>query len=115
MSATVLRSLQEPEQIEHKLSPVVASLNRVSKNYGEVQALRNVNLAIHAGELLALLGPNGAGKTTAVKLLLGLAKPTSGNVSVFGGNPVEAEFRTADGRHATGRKGSRDAARERAH
>jgi ABC-2 type transport system ATP-binding protein len=97
MSATVLRSLQEPEPMEHKPSPVVASLNRVSKNYGEVQALKDVNLAIHAGELLALLGPNGAGKTTAVKLLLGLAKPTSGNVSVFGGNPVEAEFRMRTG------------------
>ena len=98
MTATALRSLQESEQIGHLgLSPVVASLNRTSKNYGEVQALREVNLAIHAGELLALLGPNGAGKTTVVKLLLGLAKPTAGHVRVFGGNPVEAEVRMRTG------------------
>ena len=77
--------------------PIIASLNRVSKSYGEVEALRDVNLAIHSGELVALLGPNGAGKTTAVKLLLGLAKPTQGTVNVFGGDPVDADFRMRTG------------------
>jgi ABC-2 type transport system ATP-binding protein len=72
---------------------VVAQLQGVSKNYGEVKALRDVDLAIHAGELVALLGPNGAGKTTAVKLLLGLARPAAGTVSVFGGNPVHPQVR----------------------
>jgi ABC-2 type transport system ATP-binding protein len=76
---------------------VIASLRRASKNYGEVQALRQVDFAIRAGELVALLGPNGAGKTTAVKLFLGLAKPTTGTVSVFGGNPIHAEVRTRIG------------------
>jgi ABC-2 type transport system ATP-binding protein len=76
---------------------VIASLRRASKNYGAVQALRQVDFTIRAGELVALLGPNGAGKTTAVKLFLGLAKPTTGTVSVFGGNPVHAEVRTRIG------------------
>jgi ABC-2 type transport system ATP-binding protein len=76
---------------------VVASLQGVSKTYGAVHALKNVQLSIRAGELLALLGPNGAGKTTAVKLLLGLASPTAGQVSVFGGNPVQPEVRTRIG------------------
>jgi ABC-2 type transport system ATP-binding protein len=76
---------------------VIASLRRASKNYGEVQALRQVDFTIRAGELVALLGPNGAGKTTAVKLFLGLAKPTTGTVSVFGGNPIHAEVRTRIG------------------
>jgi ABC-2 type transport system ATP-binding protein len=77
--------------------PIVASLNQVSKNFGGVKALDNVNLDVRAGELVALLGPNGAGKTTAVKMLLGLAAPTSGTVSVFGGNPVHPEVRMKTG------------------
>ncbi len=98
MIAIVSRTLQEREQNGRRnASTIIASLNRISKTYGDVQALRDVDLAIHAGELLALLGPNGAGKTTAVKLLLGLAKPTAGNVTVFGGNPVDAEFRMRTG------------------
>jgi ABC-2 type transport system ATP-binding protein len=76
---------------------VIARLQGASKNFGEVQALRQVNFAVRAGELVALLGPNGAGKTTAVKLFLGLAKPTAGTVSVFGGNPIHAEVRTRIG------------------
>jgi ABC-2 type transport system ATP-binding protein len=75
----------------------VARLHGVSKNYGEVQALRNVDFSVRAGELVALLGPNGAGKTTAVKLFLGLASPATGTVSVFGGNPVHSEVRTRIG------------------
>jgi ABC-2 type transport system ATP-binding protein len=76
---------------------VIASLHGASKTFGEVQALRQVNFAVRAGELVALLGPNGAGKTTAVKLFLGLANPTSGTVSVFGGDPIHAEVRTRIG------------------
>ena len=77
--------------------PSIAQLRGVSKNYGEIQALRNLDLDIRAGELVALLGPNGAGKTTAVKLLLGLARPTRGSVSVFGGNPMDANVRLRTG------------------
>ncbi|MEJ2666710.1 MAG: ABC transporter ATP-binding protein [Deinococcales bacterium] len=65
----------------------IAELRNVRKHYGEVQALRGVDLQVHAGEVLALLGPNGAGKTTTVGLLLGLLKPTSGAVTLFGGDP----------------------------
>jgi ABC-2 type transport system ATP-binding protein len=76
---------------------VIASLHRASKNFGEVQALRHVDFAVRAGEVVALLGPNGAGKTTAVKLFLGLARPTTGTVNVFGGDPIHAEVRTRIG------------------
>ncbi len=72
---------------------VIASLNKASKSFGDVHALREVDFAVKAGELVALLGPNGAGKTTAVKLFLGLAKPSAGSVNVFGGNPIESEVR----------------------
>src|ERR1700730_325857 len=65
-----------------------ALMSKVSKNYGDVQALKNFDLEVRAGQLTAVLGPNGAGKTTAIRLLLGLARPTSGRVSVFGGDPT---------------------------
>jgi ABC-2 type transport system ATP-binding protein len=76
---------------------VVASLEAVSKNYGEVRALRNVNFTVRAGEVVALLGPNGAGKTTAVKLLLGLMQPNSGKARVFGGDPTNPQNRMRTG------------------
>jgi len=97
----MIAALQETQAVckkEHSNGgAVIASLRRASKNYGEVQALQQVDFTVRAGELVALLGPNGAGKTTAVKLFLGLAKPTTGAVSVFGGNPIDAEVRTRIG------------------
>jgi len=89
---------QEPRTAEAgETARVAAHLEQVSKNYGSVEALRQVNLDIRAGELVALLGPNGAGKTTAVHLLLGLARPGSGRVSVFGGDPSDPSMRTRIG------------------
>jgi len=76
---------------------VVASLEVVSKNYGEVRALRSVNFTVRAGQVVALLGPNGAGKTTAVKLLLGLIQPDSGKARVFGGDPTNPQNRMRTG------------------
>jgi ABC-2 type transport system ATP-binding protein len=77
--------------------PVVARLSNASKNYGAVKALRQVDLEVRQGEILAVLGPNGAGKTTAVKLLLGLAAPNAGSVSVFGGDPRNPDTRVRIG------------------
>jgi ABC-2 type transport system ATP-binding protein len=76
---------------------VVASLEGVSKNYGEIRALHNVNFTVRAGQVVALLGPNGAGKTTAVKLLLGLMQPHSGKARVFGGDPTNPQNRMRAG------------------
>jgi len=76
---------------------VVASLESVSKNYGEVRALRDVDFTVCAGQVVALLGPNGAGKTTAVKLLLGLMPPNSGKARVFGGDPTNPQNRMRAG------------------
>src|SRR5262245_37833490 len=78
-------------------APAVASLESVSKNYGDVRALQSVNFNVHAGEIVALLGPNGAGKTTAVKLLLGLMPPNTGKVRVFGADPSNPENRIRSG------------------
>jgi ABC-2 type transport system ATP-binding protein len=68
-------------------STEVAALKDVYKSYGNIRALQDVTLHIRAGEVLALLGPNGAGKTTAISLLLGLIRPTRGEVKLFGGDP----------------------------
>jgi len=54
------------------------------KAYGEVQALRNVNLKVPQHSIFGFLGPNGAGKTTLMKVLLGLSRPTSGTGTIFG-------------------------------
>ena len=68
---------------------MIAQLAGVTKKYGHVTALDDVGLMLEEGRVTALLGPNGAGKTTAVKLLLGLTRPSSGTVRLFGGDPTE--------------------------
>jgi ABC-2 type transport system ATP-binding protein len=62
----------------------------LTKSYGDVKAVRGVNISIHRGETLALLGPNGAGKTTTLDMMLGLTRPDSGTVSLFGSSPADA-------------------------
>jgi ABC-2 type transport system ATP-binding protein len=65
-------------------------LRGLTKSFGEVRAVRGIDLAIDAGETVALLGPNGAGKSTTIDMMLGLAKPDGGTVSVFGMDAQEA-------------------------
>lgn len=64
----------------------------IHKNFGQVQALKGVNLKIESGQIYGLLGPNGAGKTTLIRLLIGSTKPTSGSLSVLDLNPVKQKF-----------------------
>ncbi|MEV6999880.1 ABC transporter ATP-binding protein [Streptomyces sp. NPDC093982] len=68
----------------------VVGFDQVSKSYGDVRAVDGLTLALHPGETVALLGPNGAGKSTTLDLLLGLKRPDSGSVGVFGTDPREA-------------------------
>ena len=65
-------------------------LSRLSKSYGPVRAVRSIDLLIEPGETVALVGHNGAGKSTTIDMLLGLARPDSGTVSLFGMPPAEA-------------------------
>ena len=65
-------------------------LSRLSKSYGNVRAVRSVDLAIAPGETVAILGPNGAGKTTTIEMVLGLTRPDSGTVTLFGKSPAQA-------------------------
>ena len=94
LSGTTQATLNPPtSNLATTVSTKVAELRGVSKHYGAVQALEDVDLAVHAGEVVALLGPNGAGKTTAVGLLLGLLRPTAGEARLFGENPQNAASR----------------------
>jgi ABC-2 type transport system ATP-binding protein len=65
-------------------------LSQLSKSYGPVRAVRSVDLAIAPGETVAILGPNGAGKSTTIDMVLGLTRPDSGRVSLFGMSPARA-------------------------
>jgi ABC-2 type transport system ATP-binding protein len=65
-------------------------LQGVVKSYGEVRAVRGIDVSVAAGETVALLGPNGAGKSTTIDILLGLLRPDGGSVAVFGMRPEEA-------------------------
>jgi len=62
----------------------------LTKQFGSVQAIVDLNLRIMPGEIYGLLGPNGAGKTTTIKTLLGLLEPTSGSIKVAGFDPVKS-------------------------
>ena len=64
-------------------------IENLTKNYRAIQALKGVNLQVNEGELFAYLGPNGSGKTTTIKILTGLAYPTSGDAYVHGYHVVK--------------------------
>ena len=70
--------------------PLAIDMTGLHKSFGHVQAVQGVDLDIAAGEIVALLGPNGAGKTSTIDMILGLSRPTSGSVSIFGMQPHQA-------------------------
>jgi ABC-2 type transport system ATP-binding protein len=59
-------------------------LESIYKSYGDIKAVRGIELTLDKGEILGLLGPNGSGKSTTMKMVLGILKPDSGEVFVFG-------------------------------
>jgi ABC-2 type transport system ATP-binding protein/ribosome-dependent ATPase len=71
----------------------LAEAASVSKRYGSFAAVDEVSMRVRPGEIVGLLGANGAGKTTLIKLLLGLAVPTSGTATLFGQAPDRATRR----------------------
>ncbi|NLY85858.1 MAG: ABC transporter ATP-binding protein [Tissierellia bacterium] len=62
----------------------IVSTYSLSKRYGDIYAVEDVNLSVSEGDIFGFLGPNGAGKTTTLKMILGLIGPTKGKVKVFG-------------------------------
>ena len=68
---------------------LVISTQNLGKSYNGVQALKSLDLKVPKNSIFGFLGPNGAGKTTAIKLMLGLTRPTSGGGSIFGQDIVK--------------------------
>ena len=72
-------------------SKELLNFTNVTFSYNGIQPiLENTNLSISCGEFACVVGPNGGGKTTFIKLILGLLKPSSGNIKVLGNSPKNA-------------------------
>jgi ABC-2 type transport system ATP-binding protein len=80
------------EDAKRPLSPAVHTIE-LRKEYRSTTALQGLSMTVGRGEVFGFLGPNGAGKTTAVKLLLGLVRPTSGEAMVLGAPAGDRETR----------------------
>jgi ABC-2 type transport system ATP-binding protein len=75
--------------------PITAE--RLTKHFGPVKALTDLDLVVEAGEIFGFLGPNGAGKTTTIRLILDALRPTSGSVGVLGGSGADPAIRARIG------------------
>ena len=74
-------------------------LDSLTKYYGDVRGVEDLTFSVDRGETFGFLGPNGAGKSTAIRLLLGLLKPTDGTASLFGATVSDRnELRTVKAR-----------------
>ena len=76
--------MSEPSSKRTGPGELILSLRDVSKQFGAVTALSDIELDVHAGEVVALVGDNGAGKSTLVKVLAGVHQPTTGTVKYLG-------------------------------
>ncbi len=65
------------------MQPII-TVRQLSKQYGEKEVLKNINLDVYPGQIIGYIGPNGAGKSTTVKILTGIIQEYSGEVTVFG-------------------------------
>ncbi|MDX6597700.1 MAG: simple sugar transport system ATP-binding protein [Gaiellales bacterium] len=79
------------DAMSHRTGAALLEVRGVSKAYGHLQALIDVSMHLHAGEIVALVGDNGAGKSTLVKMIAGAHRPDQGAILVSG---EEVEFRT---------------------
>ncbi len=79
-----------------QLSPdrsLAISVRGLRKSYGQVEAVRGLDLTVCSGQIVALLGPNGAGKTTTMEVIEGLKPPDAGEILVLGVSPLQARRR----------------------
>jgi ABC-2 type transport system ATP-binding protein len=91
-------SLSDTVRTKETVSPIPAiELQNASKSFGDIQALQQVSFTIPHGQVVALLGPNGAGKTTAISLMLGLRRPSHGQVRLLGHDPRDRWVRSRCG------------------
>ena len=93
MAATVMEAPPRP-----RTETPVLSIRGVSKRFGAVQALHDVDFEVHAGEVVALVGDNGAGKSTLVKIIAGIHQPDTGEfyfAHACAIKPLKASFRSS--------------------
>jgi len=60
------------------------NVKNLSKHYGQIAAVDDINIEVNAGEIFGFIGPNGAGKTTSIKLISGILSPTNGSINICG-------------------------------
>lgn len=73
------------------MSGTIIKTVNLYKNFRKVKALNGLNLNVPKGSIFGFLGRNGSGKTTTIKILMGMAKPSSGRVNIFGLDPTDAK------------------------
>ena len=76
-------------------------IDKLTKSFGGLTAVSNVNMEIEKGELVGLIGPNGAGKTTLFNLLTGVYVPTSGHIQLEADGKVKEEHKTDQNQYDT--------------
>ncbi|TCU24757.1 monosaccharide ABC transporter ATP-binding protein (CUT2 family) [Rhizobium azibense] len=90
----MMKGLRQMTDASNQAAPpgeVVLSLKGISKHFGAVSALTDIDLDVHAGEVVALVGDNGAGKSTLVKILAGVHQPSSGEIAFRGSKVTLAD------------------------
>ncbi len=82
---------EESDLKKGRSNNIAIEIQNLNKHFDDVKAVNNLSFSIKKGEIFGLLGPNGAGKTTTIKMMIGLLKPTSGDIYV-GGYSVRKEL-----------------------
>ena len=88
MPVIEVKGLSKKFRTKVKKPGLTGSLQALMRpEYREIEAVKDVDLAVEPGEILAFIGPNGAGKSTTIKMLTGILHPSAGSISVLGLNP----------------------------
>ena len=80
----LLKIVEQVEKKENRMESDIIKISHLTKNFGEVKAVNDLNFKVKRGELFAFLGVNGAGKSTTIDMILGIKKPDSGSATVCG-------------------------------
>lgn len=90
MNIIEIKSLSKEFKVKLKEKGLKGSLKSIFKPcYKKIKAVKNINLNIEKGEIVAFIGPNGAGKSTTIKMLTGILYPDKGDIKIMGINPVK--------------------------
>lgn len=71
----------------------IVSVSNTTKHFQQKTAVNNISFSMKKGEIAAILGPNGAGKTTVISMILGLLKPSKGDIKLFNRVPDDQQVR----------------------